>query len=101
LNHTTAVTDLSGNPWKCDCSALGEAWRELKHKLKLNCASPEQLRGYTWDVFGILCPDRITSVDTGPALNTAVIVVYGVLLVCTIVGAGFILVQLMKKLRKR
>jgi hypothetical protein len=39
--------------------------------------------------------------EVGPALNTSVIVVNGVLLVCTVVGAGFILVQLMKKLRKR
>jgi hypothetical protein len=73
------------------------------------------------DSNGTFYPDRITSVgpphsdkphvssnatpnittDTGPALNTSLIVVNGVLLVCTVVGGGFILVQLLKKLRKR
>jgi hypothetical protein len=77
LNHTTAVTDLSGNPWKCDCSALGEAWRELKHKMTLNCASPKCLRGCTWDVIDALCPHRNTSVKScasdNPNLKTAVL----------------------------
>jgi hypothetical protein len=50
LKHTTVNTDLSGNPWKCECSALGEAWRELRNKYTLNCASPEDRRGKTWDV---------------------------------------------------
>ena len=36
LKHTAAVTDQSGNPWKCECSALGEAWWELRHKLTVN-----------------------------------------------------------------
>jgi hypothetical protein len=38
-------------------------------------------------------------VDT--SLVTTLFVVNGVLLVCTVVGGGFILVQLLKKLRKR
>jgi hypothetical protein len=148
LKHTAAVTDLSGNPWKCECSALGEAWRELRHKLTLNCASPEDRRGRTWDVIeGDLCNDTISFVklpdsdklnvssganpnittwnvirtvcrdrgmqngssdantnittDTGPALCTTMFVVNGVLVACTLVGGGFIAVQLMKKLRKR
>jgi hypothetical protein len=50
VKHTAADTDLSGNPWKCECSALGDAWRELGYKLTLNCASPEDRRGRTWDV---------------------------------------------------
>jgi hypothetical protein len=41
-----------------------------------------------------------TTTDTGAALKTEMLVLNGVLLVCTIVGAGFILVQLLKKLRK-
>jgi len=56
LKHTAAVTDLSGNPWKCECSALGEAWRELRYKLTVNCASPEDRTGRTWDVIEDLCP---------------------------------------------
>jgi len=57
LKHTAAVTNLSRNPWECECSALGEAWRELRHKLTLNCASTEDRRGRTWDVTGEdLCP---------------------------------------------
>jgi Leucine-rich repeat (LRR) protein len=120
LNHRTTVTDLSGNPWNCDCSALGEAWRELKHKLTLNCASPYLVRGQTWDVIGTSCPDRITYVEPpannkqnassgaspnmtaarGPALNTTLLVANGVLLVCTIVGVGFMVLQILKKVRK-
>jgi Leucine-rich repeat (LRR) protein len=57
LKHTAAVTDLSGNPWKCECSALGEAWRELRDKLTLNCASPEDRMGRKWDVLVTFCPD--------------------------------------------
>jgi len=59
LKHTAAVTDLSRNPWNCECSAVGEAWRELRHKLTLNCASTEDRRGRTWDEIGTVCPDRI------------------------------------------
>ena len=40
LKDTATVTDLSGNPWKCECTALGEAWRELT----LNCVSPDRRR---------------------------------------------------------
>jgi hypothetical protein len=58
LKHTATVTDLSGNPWKCECSVLGEAWRELRHKLTVKCASPEDRRGRTWDVMEEdLCPN--------------------------------------------
>jgi hypothetical protein len=78
LNNTTAVTDLSGNPWKCDCSDLGEAWRELKHKMTLKCSSPKHFRGCTWDVIDGLCPDRNTSVKScvsdNPNLKTAVLI---------------------------
>jgi len=58
LKLAAAVTDLSGNPWKCECSALGEAWRELRHKLMVNCASPEDRTGRTLDVIEDLCPSR-------------------------------------------
>jgi hypothetical protein len=180
LEYTAIVTDLSGNPWKCECSALGEAWRELRHKLTLNCASPEDRRGRTWDVIEEdLCPSRhsfanlsstdnpnlktsnmirnsptetegaeefpesdntttnslfindrngssslMTTIrpvelpasdkpnvssdatpnintDGGPALSTSMFVVNGILAACTLVGGGFIAVQLIKKLRKR
>ena len=39
LKHTAAVTDRSGYPWKCERFALGEAWRELRHKLTANCGT--------------------------------------------------------------
>ena len=111
LKHTAAVTDLSGNPWECECSALGEAWRELRHKLTLNCASPEDRMGRTWQVIGTVCPDRMmlnmstdaipnTTTDKGPALSTTLIIVTSVVAACTLVGVGFIAVQLIKKLRK-
>jgi hypothetical protein len=113
LKQTAAVTDLSGNPWKCECSALGEAWRELRHRLTLNCASPEDRRGRTWDVLERdLCTDsnnvNVTSstspnitTQTDTALSTTMLVLIGVLVACTVVGGGFIAVQLGKKLRKR
>jgi len=121
LKNTAAFTDLSGNPWKCECSALGEAWRELRYKLTLNCASSEERKGRTWDVIEDLCPDRISSTEfpssekpavssnatsnitsyTGSALSTALVVVIGLLVVCTLVGLGFIVIQLIKELRKK
>jgi len=75
LKHTAAVTDLSGNPWKCECSALGEAWWELRHKLTVNCASSEDRTGRTWDVIEDLCPSthifaKFSSTDN-PHLKTA------------------------------
>ena len=61
LKHTAAVTDRSGNPWKCECSGLGEAWRELRHKLTVNCAPSEDRKGRTWDVIEEdLCPNGYT-----------------------------------------
>jgi hypothetical protein len=121
LKHTTAVTDLSGNPWKCECSALGEAWRELRHRLTLECASPEDRRGRTWDVLeGDLCPDTISSMDIpenvtlnvstaspnittdpGHAFSITLIVVIVIVVGCVLVGGGFIAVKVIKKLRKR
>jgi hypothetical protein len=55
LNHTTAVTDLTANPWNCDCSVLLEVWQGLKHKLKLQCASPRELEGKSWDEMEVFC----------------------------------------------
>jgi len=48
-------------------------------------------------------PDATTNIntDTGPALVSTLIVMNGVLVACTFVGASFIAVQLIKKLRKR
>jgi hypothetical protein len=76
LKHTVADMDLSGNPWKCECSALGEAWWELRHKLTVKCASPKDRRGRAWDVLGDSCPSRHMTVnhfDTdNPNLKTSV-----------------------------
>jgi len=54
LNQTN-VTDLTDNPWNCDCSMLFEVWRELKHKLTLQCASPREMQGKSWDVMEEFC----------------------------------------------
>jgi beta-lactamase regulating signal transducer with metallopeptidase domain len=93
----------------------------LRHRLTLNCASPEDRRRRTWDVLeGDLCTDTIISVeipkitnltvssraspnittDTGPALSITSIVVIVIVVVCVLVGGVFIVVKLMKKLRK-
>jgi len=106
LKHAAADTDLSGNPWKCECSALGEAWRELGHKLTLICASPELRLGRTWEVLGTFCPDTIMPVeptgsekpsmssdanptvttDTGTSLSTASITLLGVTFGICVIG---------------
>ena len=31
LKDTATVTDPAGNPWKCEGTVLGEAWREMRH----------------------------------------------------------------------
>jgi hypothetical protein len=95
LNQTTAVTDLTANPWNCDCSVLLEVWRGLKHKLTLNCTSPRLLQGKSWDVMEVFC-----SQVGGPSIVTTTLIVIGVLLVCAICG-GLILVKVVNKRRNK
>ena len=126
LNQTTAVTDLTANPWNCDCSVLLEVWRGLKHKLTLHCASPRELQGKSWDEMEEFCCEvtedmnckSITSseavssspehkdknevsVNVGsPSVVTTSLIVTGVLLVCAI-GGGIVLVKVVKRRRNR
>jgi hypothetical protein len=126
LNHTTTVTDLTANPWNCDCSVLLEVWLGLKHKLTLHCASPRQLQGKSWDVIEEFCShvdedmkkESNTSSESlsprtgrkeesgvhtnngGPSVVTTTLIVTGVLLVCGI-GGGLILAKVMKRRRNR
>jgi hypothetical protein len=116
LNQTTAVTDLTANPWNCDCSVLLEVWRGLKHKLTLHYASPRQFQGTSWDMMDVFCSEdmnyksntssepviqRIRRKDEsdisdnvgGPSVGMTALIVTGVLLVCAVVG-GIILVKL-------
>jgi len=121
LKDTATLTGLSGNPWKCDCTALSEAWRELRHKLTLNCVSPEDRRRRTWDLIEDLCPHLICFVeissigtlnissdailivttDTYSALQTLKIVVIFVCVVCFLVIPRAYYMQQKKKLRRR
>jgi Leucine-rich repeat (LRR) protein len=142
LKESNTLTYLGGNPWRCECSALQGAWRELRKKLTLHCASPKHLEGQTWNVIGNMCyntslfaeldsavghipntsvptPSLPTEIEVGellmknnatdesgningasPSVITA-LVVAGVLLVCLLVGGGFIVVHLVKKSKKR
>jgi hypothetical protein len=79
LTHTTAVTDLTANPWNCDCSVFIEVWRELKHKLTLQCASPRQLEGKSWDVMELFCSqvgeEKTNNVGGISVLTTNLIVI--------------------------
>jgi Leucine-rich repeat (LRR) protein len=95
LNQTTAKTDLAENQWNCDCSVLLEVWRGLKNKLTLHCASPELLKGKSWDVIEVFC-----SLVGGPSVLTTTLIVTGVLLVCAL-GGGLILTKVVKKLSTR
>jgi hypothetical protein len=127
LKQPYVTANLTGNPWKCECSALGEAWRELRHKLTVNCASAEDRRGRTWDVIKEdLCPklsapdypltetsvmnlssnvesegaEVISDSDNGnSSLMTTILIVIGVFSVCVLIAGGIILVLLLKKLR--
>jgi hypothetical protein len=124
LNHTTAVTDLTANPWNCDCSVLLEVWRGLKHKLTLQCASPRELKGKSWDVMEVFCSQspedmnyksntsseavshsteqkdesEVSAKVGGSSVVTTTLIVIGVLLVCAI-GGGIILVIVVKRRR--
>jgi hypothetical protein len=126
LNQTTAVTDLTANPWNCDCSVLLEVWRGLKHKLTLHCASPRQLQGKSWGAMEKFCSEdaedmnneskrRSEDVSTsaehkgesevsaqkgGPSVVTTILIVTCVFLVCAI-GGGLILAKVVKRLRNR
>jgi len=114
LKLPKVIADLTGNPWKCECSALGEAWRELRHKLTVKCASPEYRRGRTWDVMEEdLCHGNIPDTNSttannatadyrqngSPSLMTTILIVIGVLSGCVLIAGGIILVVLVKKLR--
>jgi len=125
LNQTTAVTDLTANPWNCDCSVLLEVWRSLKHKLTLHCASPRELQGKSWDVIEVFCSrvpgdmnknsstsseavtasaerndeSEVSTQSGSPTVVKITLIVTGVLLVCAIVG-GSIVAKVAKRLRK-
>ena len=121
LNQTRTITDLTANPWNCDCSVLLEVWRELKHKLTLHCASPRQMQGKSWDWIEEFCsqiPEDMKKISNtsseafspgtgrkeesgvntkngGPSVVTTTLIVSGVLLVCA-VGVGLILAKVVK-----
>jgi Leucine-rich repeat (LRR) protein len=132
LNQSAAGLDLAGNPWRCECAELREAWQVLHDKLALFCAFPRHLNGKTWEVIEILCPDMNTYVEfyddvnqnaktsaTAHSLTTesagleqnenngiytslamTLLIINGVILVCALVGGGFILVRYVKELKK-
>ena len=100
LNHTTAVTDLTANPWNCDCSVLLEVWRELKHKQTLHCATPTQLQGKPWDVLEGFCSKIVNTKNGGSSVIMIPLIVTGVVLVC-VVGGGLILTKVVKRRQKR
>jgi hypothetical protein len=116
LKQPNVDANLTGNPWKCECSDLGEAWWGLRHKMTLNCASPEDRRGRTWDVieedlcYGDIPDTNSTTVigknDTAdyrqggsPSLMTAILIVIGVVSGCILIAGCIVLVVLVKKLR--
>jgi Leucine-rich repeat (LRR) protein len=103
LKHTTAVTDLTENPWNCDCSVIIEVWRELKHKQTLHFASPRQLQGKSWDVIEVFCSqpaDEKPKNVEGISVLTTTFIVTGVLLVGAI-GWGLFLAKAVKRRRNR
>jgi Leucine-rich repeat (LRR) protein len=116
LKQTAAVTDLSGNPWRCECSALGEAWWELRQKLTLNCASPKNRTGRSWDVIEEdLCPDIIrpveipaidklnVSTDATHNINSDILVVTALIaiMVLTLIAAPFLVMRALMKWQQR
>jgi hypothetical protein len=103
LNQTTAVIDLTANPWNCDCSVLLEVWRGLKHKLTLHCASPKLLQGKLWDVMEEFCSlfvEDKTNSDGRSSVLTTTLIVTGFLLICFIVGC-LILIKVVKRRRNK
>lgn len=55
LKQSKTLIYLKGNPWRCECSALQGAWKELRRKLTLRCEYPKLLEGQTWNVIGNMC----------------------------------------------
>jgi hypothetical protein len=115
LKQPKVIANLTGNPWNCECSALGEAWWELRDKLTLKCASPEDRKGLTWDVIADLCHGNIPHTNSttvtannataddrqggSPSLMTTILIVIGVLSSCVLIAGAIILVVFIKKLR--
>ena len=130
LNQTRTRIDLTGNPWECECSGTGiwrEEWRRqtlpcelAKHVTGDKCKVLGHMCPYAQAVAATVRPDSnntSTSVATDSistesaacsrmeenkdtSLVTTLFVVNGVLLVSTVAGAGFIVVRLLKKMRK-
>jgi hypothetical protein len=126
LKQTTAVVDLTGNEWVCECCGLGEAWQELRHKLTLKCAYPEQLQGKSWDAIEVFCSARpedmnyksntsseavststelieeseVSASGGSSSVITTALIVTGVLLVSAI-GVGLILAKVVRRQRNR
>jgi hypothetical protein len=95
LNRTTAVTDMTANLWNCDCSVLLEVWRGLKHKLTLQCASPGELQGKSWDVMEEFCSqaaDDKPNTAGGPSVLTTTLIVICVLVISAL-GGGLALAK--------
>jgi hypothetical protein len=129
LNQSGTEVDLAGNPWRCECAGLWEAWRELHNKLTLFCASPRRLEGKTWGVIEILCPEMnpeggfcahnnktnetsatchcLSTESSGKeqkenigiyiSVAKTLVIINGVILVCSLGGGVFILVRYVKK----
>ena len=110
LNQTRTHIDLAGNPWECVCSGLG-AWREEQRRQTLPCALAKHVTENRCKVLGRICSDTDSisresaacsskEEDKDKSLVTALFVVNGVLLVSTVAGGGYIVVQLLRKMRK-
>jgi carboxypeptidase N regulatory subunit len=94
IKESKTLICLGENPWRCECSALHEAWQELNGNLTLHCASPKHLQGKTWNVIGNVCSER-----DSPSVITALSAVTGLLLVGILVSGSFFVVKFVKKLK--
>jgi len=56
LNRSRTHTDLTGNPWECECSGLG-AWREEQRRETLLCALAKHVTEDRCNMLGRICPD--------------------------------------------
>jgi hypothetical protein len=120
LNRSITHINLTGNPWECKCSWLGACHKKQRGQTLLwpcelannvtedRCNALEHLCPDEGAVATTVNPDSITIQSAAciregvkdTSLVTTLFVVNGVLLVTTVAGGVFAMVQLLKERRK-
>lgn len=78
--YTGCCAHVAGNPWRCDCDSMYTVYRTFRNgtgqHVTLQCDSPADLRGKSWDVLEGWCQLTVTAPQpavTGRTANTTAV----------------------------